>query len=130
MSQLCLIATQVLFTDRGNGFYDSGSGVITDGYHEALKQHRLKAFFGADASQQPGELQEIMLHETAVAWVRQRLTKTRPKQAWAETLDAYRARLKECAAYINDNYDVEGLCRGLLKRLSTLENKKGDRIKK
>ena len=120
----------MLFTDRGNGFYDSGSGAITDDYSESLKQHQLKAFFGADASQQPGELQELMLHETAVAWVRHRLTKTRPKQAWTETLGEYRARLKNCAAYINDNYDVEGLCRGLPKRLRTLDERRGDRIDK
>ena len=60
-----------------------------------------------------GELQEIMLHETAVAWMRQRLTKTRPKQAWTETIADYRSRLKTCAAYIKENYNVEGLCRDL-----------------
>ena len=51
-------------------------------------------------------------------------------QAWTETLGEYRARLKNCAAYINDNYDVEGLCRGLPKRLRTLDERRGDRIDK
>ena len=79
---------------------------------------------------QPGELQEIMLHETAVAWMRQRLSKTRPQQAWTETLDNYRSRLKACATYINDNYNVEGLCRELPARLQNLKAAEGDRIAK
>ena len=60
-------APRVLFTDRGNGFYISGSGVITPQYRAALHRHGLRAFFGCDASVQPGQLQEVMLHETAVA---------------------------------------------------------------
>ena len=28
-----------LFTDRGNGFYNSGSGAITSGYRDALRAH-------------------------------------------------------------------------------------------
>ena len=120
----------VLFTDRGNGFFDAGTGAITNGYKAALRKHGLKAFFGDNASQQPGKLQEVMLHETAVAWMRNRLTKTLPLQAWAETQDEYRARLKVCAAYINDNYDVPGLCNGLPKRLAALKDADGDRIAK
>ena len=76
-------APRVLFTDRGNGFFNSGTGAVTNGYRDALKNHNLRSFFKDSAAVQPGELQEIMLHETAVAWMRQRLTKTRPKQAWA-----------------------------------------------
>ena len=121
---------KVLFTDRGNGFFDAGTGAITSGYKEALATHGLKAFWGDDASQQPGKLQEVMLHETAVAWMRLRLTKTLPKHAWTETEDEYRARLKLCAAYINENYNVAGLCKGLPKRLATLKEREGDRIAK
>ena len=119
-----------LSTDRGNGFYDSGSGVITGGYKNALKEHKLKAFFGDDASTQPGQLQEIMLHETAAAWVRQRLAKTRPKEPWRESVDEHRSRLKLCASHINTKYDVDGLCRALPKRLKLLDERKGDRIPK
>ena len=123
-------APRFLFTDRGNGFYNSGSGKITAGYRKALRAHRLKAFFGDDASVHPGELQELMLHETAVAWVRGRLAKTQPKRSWEETLEAYRARLKDCAAFINANYNVDGLCRGLPGRLETLDLLEGDRLSK
>ena len=71
-----------------------------------------------------------MLHETAVAWIRRRLSKTLPKKPWLETPAEYRARLKLCAQYCNDNYDVASLCNELPQRLVTLEEKKGDRINK
>ena len=48
---------RVLFTDRGNGFYNAGSGAITDEYRGALRRHDLKAFFPLNASVQPGQLQ-------------------------------------------------------------------------
>ena len=51
---------RVLFTDRGNGFYNAGSGAITEEYRGALRRHNLRAFFRADASVQPGQLQEVM----------------------------------------------------------------------
>ena len=123
-------APRILFTDRGNGFFQSGSGAITDEYSAALKHNRLKAFFGVNASVQPGQLQEVMLHETAVSWLRVRLTKTVPKRSWEETLEAYRSRLKDCAAHINGHHDVAGLCRELPARLVELDRRKGDRLSK
>ena len=86
-------APRDLFTDRGNGFYMSGSGVITPQYREALRRHGLRAFFGCDASVRPSQLQEVMLHEAAVAWMRERRKKTLPTRSWAETFDGYDARL-------------------------------------
>ena len=118
----------MLFTDRGNGFYNSGTGRITAKYKSALRNHGLKAFFGTDASVQPGQLQEVMLHETAVSWMRVRLTKDVPKKAWEETSEAYRTRLKACAGYINASHDVEGLCKALPRRLADLERRQGDRL--
>ena len=123
-------APNILFTDRGNGFYNAGSGAITGEYRRALRSHGLRAYFGDDASMQPGQLQEVMLHETAVSWLRLRLTKTLPAQAWTETTDAYVARLKECAAYCNAHYDIDGLCRELPQRLEDLEDAEGDRLAK
>ena len=119
---------KLLFTDRGNGLYNSGTGKITAKYAAALRAHGLKAFFGADASVQPGQLQEVMLHETAVSWIRARLAKTLPQKPWEETAEAYASRLKACAAYINDHHDVTGLCRALPGRLELLRACEGDRI--
>ena len=102
-----------LFTDHGNGFYDSGNGAITASYKSALKDHHLKAFFGDDASAQPGQLQEVMLHETAVAWLRQRPAKTKPEQPWVESVEDYRSRLKRCAAFhqhqVRCRWTVQGI---------------------
>ena len=121
---------RVLFTDRGNGFYNAGSGAITDQYSASLKFHDLKAFFPKSAAVQPGQLQEVMLHETAVSWMRDRLTKTLPKRCWEEAPEAYRARLKACAAHINGTCDVEGLCRELPSRVKDLADREGDRLAK
>ena len=98
----------------------TNSGKITAGYCEALRENGLQAFFSEDASVQPGQLQEVMLHETAVSWIRARLTKTLPKKPWEESVDAYRSRPKACAAYCNGHYDVVGLCRALPKRVQVL----------
>jgi hypothetical protein len=123
-------APKILFTDRGNSFFDAGSGAITGAYSAALRRHGLKAFMGSDASKQPGCLQEAMLHETAMAWMRVRLAKTTPNRCWEESTEAYIARLKEGCAHINSNHDVEALCRRLPNRVQRLMDRKGDRIPK
>jgi len=120
---------KILFTDRGNGFYESFSGKIMDGYRDALREHGLKAFMGADASIQPGSLQELMLHETTVSWLRNLLSKSVPRKAWEESRDEYFSRLKAQCAHINANYNVENLCHALPKRVQLLYEKKGDRLK-
>ena len=73
---------KVVFTDRGRGFYNPGNGKVTPKYRDALQDNGLQAFMGEDASRQPGNLQEAMLHETLVAWVRKRLEITMPKKPW------------------------------------------------
>ena len=118
----------VLFTDRGNGFYSSCTGAITEGYRQALRDNGLRAFFSREASLQPGQLQEVLLHETAVSWLRDRLSKTLPHKAWEETVDQYRARLKHCASYINKHFDVDALCHALPDRLEELRRRQGDRL--
>ena len=62
----------VVFTDRGRGFFVPRTGKITLPYAAALREHALRAFMGQDASRQPGDLQDLMLHETAVAWISNR----------------------------------------------------------
>ena len=47
-------APAVLFADQGDGFYDAGPSVITPTCKKALKEHGLRAFWGQDASIQPG----------------------------------------------------------------------------
>ena len=75
----------ILFTDRGAGFFATNTGKITPEYQAALEEHSLQAYQGNDASKQPGHLQEAMLHETAVAWIRRREAKARTSTPWKET---------------------------------------------
>ena len=96
----------------------------------ALKEHGFKNLMGNDASKQPGHMQELMLHETTVAWMRTLLTETTPKKCWTESREEYTARLKRCADFINKNYDVEGLCKGLPQRIKGIIKAEGGRIPK
>ena len=84
---------------------------------------------GDDATEQPGSLQELMLHETAVAWIRWRLAQTVPKQAWLETEAEYESRIKKVVDDINQHLDVAGLCHRLPERVDKLVLAKGDRLK-
>ena len=119
----------VVFVDRGKGFYNTKTGRITTGFREALDEAGLEAFWGDNAAAQPGHMQELMLHETAVAWLRNRLEATVPKKSWEETPAAFGARLRTCCAYINRHHDVRGLCRAFLRRVEDLQAVKGGRLK-
>ena len=95
--------------------------------HTAL-QHELTAYYGDDASVQPGNLQEVMLHETAVAWIRHRETRSRPATPWTETPVEFGARLRRICQDINANCDVEGLCRKLPEHAQEVADNEGGRI--
>jgi hypothetical protein len=119
----------VLFTDRGRGFYFPNSGAITKEYKQALAQNDLQAFMGNTAIRQPGSMQDFLLHETAVSWLRHRLAQSTPKKCWAETRQEYGGRLKRCCEEVNKDLNVEGLSNQLPKRLKLLQDNEGDRLK-
>jgi hypothetical protein len=123
-------APHVLFTDRGAGFFNTGNGLITTEYKNALTGAGLKAFMRDDASVQPGKLSDLMLHETAVAWIRKLERQTVPKKSWEETPDELISRLKRIAAKINKEYKVTNLCRELPARVATLAKKRGRKLNK
>ena len=112
------------------GFYHSGTGKITEPFKQALRECGFKAFWGNDASVQPGHLQEVMLHETAVAWVRALQKTTSPKQPWEETREASGERMRGIARRVNSEYNVEGLCREFPDRIQCLIDVEGDNPKK
>ena len=121
---------RIVMSDRGPAFYHLGAGKITPDYKESLHRHGLRALTGEDASTQPGGSQEVLLHETAVAWLRRRLAMSLPAKPWLETREEFGARLKEQAAYINNKFNVDALCRAFPLRLDQLIAKEGDRIRK
>ena len=42
--------------------------------------------------------------------------------------EEYGTRLKRCCEHINDEHDVDGLCRGFPKRCKKLDDAKGGRL--
>ena len=117
----------ILFTDRGQGFYTL-NGYITGEYQAALEEHSFTAFAGDNASQQPGKMGDVLLHETAVSWIRYREGKTRPKEPWHESVADFGVRLKAICQDINDTLEVDDLCRAFPKRLHKLKDREGDRL--
>ena len=119
-----------VFVDRDDGFYH-GHGGITEEFKNALKLHKSKAFHGDDAIIQPARSGDLWLHETAIAWVRNRLRRTLPQEPWHETEEDFASRLKAAAEYVNSTYDVDGLCRQMPRRMRDLVHKtKGDKTGK
>eukprot|EP00973_Karenia_brevis_P075966 10553652-Karenia_brevis.AAC.1 len=116
----------IVFTDRGKGFYVPVTGKMTEEYARALHTHGFQAFMKSDASAQPGELQDMMLHETAASWLNFLMVKSTPKHPEDETVEELGERLKEAARYINEHYDVAGLCKELPQRARALKAVKGD----
>ena len=95
-----------------------------------MREHGLKALLGVDASRQPGDLKELMLHETAVAWLTHWLVVTTPAPEWDETPDAFGKRLKDAREYINTNNGVDSLCREFPARVRALREAEGGRLPK
>lgn len=122
---------RVVCSDRGPGFYQTSTGHITKDYAQALHQHGFRAFAGADASKQPPDLPDLLLHETAVAWIKGYLKKHPFSRRGS--LDQQQVKLekvlRDCTAFINANYDVQGLCYSFPQRLQKMVDKKGDRLK-
>ena len=123
-------APKYVMTDRGKGFFHSSTGKITPEYKAALEKAGLKPFQGENAKAQSGTFGDLLLHETAMAWLRKLLERSEPAEAWKETREEFYARLKEQCQHVNKEYDVEGLCKEFPERLKLLQEKKGDRLKK
>ena len=97
-------------------------------YKRSLEENHFSPIMGPNARAQPGSLQDVLLHETAVSWLRMRLTRSTPKKCWEETREEYGRRLKRCCEEVNKECDVEGLCQGFPKRIKLLKDKEGERL--
>ena len=121
---------KLLFVDRGQGFWATNSGNINPTFHAALREHSLKTYYKDCAAVQPGELQELLLHETAVSWIRYREARNRMTKPWEETEEQFGDRLRGIAQEINNTLDVDGLCRAFPARIAKLIERGGGRINK
>ena len=105
-------------------------GRVADEYRAALAEHGLQAFMGDCAAVQPGRLSDLMLHETAVSWIRSLLAITLPARPWEESPQQHISRLKRVAGQVNADYGVAGLCRELPARVEELVRRGGGKLRK
>jgi hypothetical protein len=120
----------LVFTDRGKGFFHASNGKVATEYKAALGAAGLKAFQGDDASVQSGELGDCMLHEAAVAWLRLLGGQTTPAVPWKESREQFITRLKAQVQKVNDDHDVDVLCKELPARLADLKDLRCGALKK
>ena len=118
---------RVVMTDKGRGFFHP-NGTMTPEYRSALQDQNLRAMQGEDARLQPGKLGDVLLHETAISWIRHKLELSLPREPWRETSASYYSRLKRICREINAEYDVDGLCRKWPERIAQLIRNEGDRL--
>ena len=105
----------VLFLDRGRAFINTVTGRVTAELAAVLEPTELELFWGADAHEQPGYCADVLLHETAVAWIRKGLSASVPRLPWKETRAQYSMRLRDVVAAINRRHNVE---RGAVQRIA------------
>ena len=86
---------------------------------------------GDDASAQPPDVPDVLLHETVAGWVKNFLKKQHFNRV--DSLERSKERLvslmDECKRHINAEYNVDGLCRSFPTRLQELVDAKGARLK-
>ena len=122
---------KVLFTDRGPGMFIPNTGHATGPYLAAVQKRGFSLYTGPDASSQPADIPDVLLHETAVSLFKRELSRERPcRPAWKETREEFVARVSKAAAETNRRCNLHRLCCGYLKRLQLVVEKKGDRLKK
>ena len=120
---------KVVFTDRGLGFFHPNGGITAE-WQAGLAAAGLRAYQGEDAGAQPGQVGDVLLHATAVSWLRAGLTATIPGSPETETEEDYYTRLQEVCADVNKRHDVADLCKGFRARLEKVVEKEGDAIGK
>ena len=118
----------LMSSTRSRAFFNTVIGRVTPELADALERTTLSLFWGEDAHEQPGACADVLLHETAVAWIRNSLSKCVPEKPWKETRQQYAARLRSVVADCNCRHDVVGLCRGLPGRLHELQRRQGGRL--
>ena len=74
---------------------------------------------------------DLLLHETAVAWLRKGMAKEKPDvPPWEETQQQWTLRIRRVVQKINDDFNVRGLCREFRARLEETAATEGERLRK
>lgn len=103
---------ETVFSDRGPGFYHPSQGTINPHYAAALSEHGFTPWAGDHALWQPGDIPDLLLHETAVSWVRKFLRQHPVKigENMARNISNLEEKLQEAVDHINTYYEVEDTC--------------------
>ena len=105
---------RAVFTDRGTGMY-TPTGKIVRAYAEALQRAGFATYWGENAQRQSPDMPDLLLHETAVAWLRKRLRTSRPEvEPWEETQEMWSRRAQQAVRFVNTSYNVAGHCLSLI----------------
>ena len=121
---------RLLFTDRGTGMY-APSGLVVNVYRKALAEAGIRPYWGENAKQQAPDMGDMLLHETAVSWFRNRMRREKPVALpWEETRSQWAERAARCVRFINSENDVAGLCREFATRLQDCIDSEGERLRK
>ena len=108
--QMQRIKPRVVFTDRGPGLYQGGHGTTCHKYAEALAKHGFRPFAGDDASWQPPDIADLLLHESVAAGIRKYCRKKPIKWISGDQEANYKMfvqRLKECEMHFNKHRMVK-----------------------
>ena len=124
------VLPRVLFTDRGTGMY-APSGKVVREYNRATTAAGFHLYWSEDAAKQAPDMGDLLLHETAVAWFRNRMRRTKPiVHPWEESRSQWAERAASCVRAVNAENDVSGLCREFPMRLSACLEQGGERLSK
>ena len=106
---------------------------ITGDYETACREGGFKPWVGTNAKKgpraQPPDIGDVLLHETAISWLRREEERTRPRKPWEETPEELGKRFHRAVCRVNADFNVCGLCMQFPDRLRMLvSTTHGDRL--
>ena len=100
----------ILFTDRGPGFYHRRWGTITGDYETACRSAGFTPWAGSNCKEgpraPPPDIGDVLLHETAISWLRREEESARPRKPWEETPRMLGKRIQTAVNKINKEVNV------------------------
>ena len=126
---------RTIFSDRGPGFYHKCTGYITGEYDTVCRLNNFVPGAGLNSKEGPRaqspDIPDVLLHETAIAWLKRLVDDSTPAKPWLESPDQLKQRILNEVRYVNRNYEVKRLCKEFPQRLQDLVHvTKGDRLNK
>ena len=84
-----------------------------------------------NASGQPADIPDVLLHETAVGWIRKYVKKHPFRRAadLGRNVERVKSLMGECIRHIHKEHDVHGLSSAWPRRLEELVAAEGERLK-